>query len=1744
MSSKIFLAGGTGAHIGAAFTRLHILGHALGYFERSGKPIPLPGMYLVDRDDGPHPDTEENGTETAAQVVGRLLVHHPGRHHWPEPAELRTISPAPIGPDPKNPWFELKPSLGERFEGDPLLPLVAQDWQQGIRYDRGMFGSPAIGSSLFALKRLEPLDHDLAYRHAREMTGVDRAVVVGSGVGGTGASAGPTIAQELAAMRIGGGARKLSVMAVMLLNWFRFTADERTREKSAAREHILERNAHSAMQYYGASLGDTVATTPVAIPRDRWVERAYEEDLHQSVAEYYPHAVCAIAAWHHVCHQDGGYAPGVYAIGAVDSGGVDPKTAIPGGTLQDLAHRATTLTTLLRAWSAQLGAHHDSVEVTPTVVNLVRAQRADANLVAGVLDEHLRVLEEQLAWLERVLGVRGRKASVFRGEMSVQERAATHPLQLRAASGEELATSVANALLDWTSAWVRDTANHAARGQELVVPPHPDSKGVYWEKAGDQGGEGVQVRGRVPGVPHPQESGLADVFRGVVNERRVWVNGWPHPFAAADHFRWALKEQHPTAVWQHRLLLLGLVAGKLRLEATEVPLRGDADLSLGWLLTRATVGRDPTGRSPGPGGHRIVDEDGTAYGFSSPHTLVAPVPYLHSSDPDEQAVEGSLFANAATRDAWASLLERVTGLEAVLWDRVVDSPSAFACGVWTKGLVEAGAAHRWIAGLNKRFGQGMSPPWTKSFVAFEAHAPGIVTETDQSLVVLWSEDPGTVPGRGAVEVMIPSPHSVITHGDPPEQLLDWAAMEARWPGLGSAIDQHASDTEEFTSFTFRWTGDTGEVRAVWDAHVRALLASGHLDGVRIVGAGGDRPGRLCVARHDEAAGSAVWAMVPDTVVVELAHVCPPTVAAIGQRSWSDPEAMSAIRLPDLPVRVEYLDVVADPVQADGGVRLTDSLRGQESEAAMRRIAAAATAVVSTAAGEPTAQWQVRWRGRTGARSVVRAVQRLGGKTPVTHPDRADVGARSLGAHLLVWPDFKVCTSETAPRWKTYYTYQAFTYHDGPTPQNAPGWGARLLWQKATAGNEGSALEVSRPLESMRQVPVRFGAVGAGGGAGASACHLGGPPLAFEVLHDGTGCGLLFARLRSVTPSTQEATLGVDFGTSHSVAAVRTGSEAPSILDLGPIRPGQRQEEHRRGLTLEVSTDGRHATGPDSPSSQGTWLPQYGPETDDGDASLPSELATFQPLAPALLRRMSTWEPGIDFAVPSKSFLGSALGHTHRVADFKWEASRADLRGKEPILREIYVSQVLEMALAQLIGRAGGAFPEGRTSARFLWSLRSSDDEIDAFSATVENALSRVQKGTGVTLVLEGFLDESRAASKPPAAGKGEIVLVADLGGGTLDLFLTTAEAHQDPIARPHSVADSFRLGGNLLMEQLASLRQRALPGGWGTFDGACTQLATWARVQKLHELFRESRSDKVAVGNVRGYKPQEIGRANLARGIRARYFELIVDLLARYLAAYLRSAANKGSRGSGTANIELRFTGNGWRLHPRAGVADMGRTWSDLKDKVEARVKELVEGDRGAEDGLEAVPSGDGSPPGSGSPGGQSGPSLNISVAGAERDLKAAPVLRLVGAGVAPQVPREVASASRTHLLFDLNRVLVQQNYEVEVVPWTTAAPFEEATATLIDEGRMRAALELGDATPPIVMPAGEIQELGEDLRDELQTHMSALPLIEGGMIRPRVGRLVYEGVYGHARTGHRGHAHFRMGLDPSDHDVNSIDQS
>lgn len=1444
MDNTLVVCGGTGAHTALAFLRLHTLGYALGFFDRSGRRPDFPTIYLVDQD-------ANDGIEqrpTAWQLTKRLVALHPGRRDWTrtinraEPPDLVTVTPLPVGSNES--WYE-RPNnnLANRFESSPYRDALTSPRQQSIDYSKGMMGSPAVGSLLFKLKEYDHdparLNHDRTFGRLLEAKG--RIAVAGSGVGGTGASIAPTLAQRLATSLESSGAGE--VMAVLLLEWFRFDegeGDAEIRGRAQRRNRRMHENAHSALAYYGQNLARTVATVPIGLPKANLLSRTFTGDTAQPVRESFVHLVAALAAYRHFLAERP-YSPGLYIMGAVERGRLDGATAIPGGTLQGLANQAATLVDLLDAWRRTLVQPHGG-RVRPAIYDAVAAVSSDPERVADELEKEVVHYREQLDWLEHAIGVKPAPNRTFTREALSRKRLAEDrkSLPLDVDATPEV---VASALFHWTADWVREEATTA---NGLIREAAPVGGG-HWPDL--RNADGLGVSATTNGDLSRIDDANRDVVLGsFVDPAAVSVNGWPDSIAAASFFREAVRQREPVAMRQLELLLVGIVSGELELRRIDGGL-GDP---VGVTLERL-VAEERRTESAGLAEYVVVKTSsggGRTIAFSSPHTLFAPVPAIGGDEADE---------------VWGPLWRELSGAsDGEHWTKAKDPAS---WGDANDNVILHVLS--WIDHL-KKIHRGQAPPWTRAFEHRRGKEAGVPFGTGTQLQVLWGGADERAP---RVDVHLPTTEVEEWSPPPGTPRLDEAVLFARVQGLRELRDSDGALLYQMVEF--QAPDRRGRLRGWWSEHLDLLKRRGD---IHIWSR--DAEGAVVIAMVDSEGLKA--ATLADSRLLERRTVAIKSTVPFRQEPVpGSVRAADSLLWPDLPIHSDYFDLL----ETDDGRHLFTALAGGEEGIDLVQWR---PMVRHDDLGRLVATWRLRMRGRS---------------EPFVVEVRVEAPRETQGhhwAHWMVWPRFR---TRRGDGWRTYYVYQRSSH---------PRLRADALWLRG--GAEQPSLSVSRaPEKDVPSFPVRYRT------EGLHPVHDGGPPLAFVQRDPRDGeQGLYLVPLDVVPSSPLAIEVAVDFGTSHSVAAAKLAGEKSAQ----PVRLAPELSGGTRGLSLHVSEHWGHVSAPAEKAgllAEGAWLPTYTNGRGAPVGLLPSDLIFREEVKPVQAESIERWTAGHDYRIPplhiGRSDLSSVL-----VSDFKWEAGVSVFRGKESVLQAHYLSMLLELVLAELIADRYRAFPAAPINLTFTYPLRYKRDQVQRYAQTIDRVLARVRGGTGLDLQLEdgiGLYDESRAAR---LAGErfGEVILVADLGGGTLDLFLSAVDK---PGVEFPQVTDSARLGGNFLLRQIAENPDGLLPkdGNWNASDARDTEakLRAWMRTAGAPSLFGiDSSGDRPALPamGIRGF--QRAADADQARHLLDRYFRLIVEYLARNLAAYLAHhwypRVLPEDRESLQISVQLR--GNGWKL--------------------------------------------------------------------------------------------------------------------------------------------------------------------------------------------------------------------------------------
>ncbi len=1190
-NNTLVVCGGTGAHVALALVRMHALGQPLGFFRDSdGEPFVFPTVYLVDQDSG---DGKEEGT--AWQRVRKAVRSHPGRYDWDKstgrssPPDLKkTVTPLPVGADGH--WFAPpNSSIRNRFADSPYLDLLTSKSQQGIDFSRGMMGSPAVGSLLFRLKDMDTesvageTNHDANYTEMLSQRG--KVAVVGSAIGGTGASVGPTLAKRLVA-------NHREVMAVMVMKWFQFAKeglDKHRLEQAQRRERDMAQNGDSALAYYGLELASRVATVPVGVPDTAITDRCYTGNALQPSKESFVHAVAALCCLRHYLDPKP-YARGIYQMGAEDPTRLGGGNGLPGGgSVQSLANQAKTLSLVLGVFAETLSSGGGRFQADTAIRETIRKHDVDPKGVGRELEKLVSDYNGHIEWMENVLKVEVRSPSpeiqkAFLREAESRKRLAKQPLALGETDDEE---RVALALMHWSAAWVREFSR-GKRAGALVASTETQASGGYWPDLNDP--ESLNASVEKPGelVNVPDEN-IEATIRGFVREENVAENGWPHPIAAVDHFRYAIKNEYAVERRQLKMLLVGLVMGKLTLRDSPSLEEDPPLLSLERLVD--TYRMDDL---PGLACVQVVSQKrgvDVVLGFNSPHTLLCPAP---------------IGDNKALENAWSELWKDLTHSE-----RPNDWRTE-PIDEWRPADVALRRIRAWIK-LEKQQHSGAAPSWTQVFAEDPDPGPEIFTfGRGQKLEVYWDGN--------LASVALPTERSGCYWPDDNTRKIPESELMKRAPGLAS---WETSEGMRFERVEFTFPDREEPTRGFWREHLDDLKKQGF-----ILDYGGKlNERRLAVQIAEREAAILENAVLLDRESMMVESCVPMKQDPIpGSR-----QRPGRIRYPDYPLRSEYFDLL----KTDEGERVAEMLKKGE------RVHVEQPFIDEKPDG-CTAMWNLQFAGRSD---------------PL--PMMLKIDEEPHEAHWMVWPYFR---SRESPHWRAYYVYH-----------NCTDTNLRL-----------HALYLDPEDDCIRRriSPVERGAYPVGFQAGDQRRHTGGPPIAVVLEHaeSGNEQGLYVLHLSIRGRLQKDVELGIDFGTSHTVAAVRyEGKKYPVELapELGEV--GQRFP-----LVLHVSEDWSHVIDENKGvEKRSIWMPTYSEETqaDIDKGLLASELMTIAPREELRARNPLNWYPGHDYVIPSMDVQRKDIA-AHILNDFKWNAS--DFLGQEPALREVYLGMTMELVMADLI----------------------------------------------------------------------------------------------------------------------------------------------------------------------------------------------------------------------------------------------------------------------------------------------------------------------------------------------------------------------------------------------------------------------------------------------------------------------------
>ena len=1321
---------------------------------------------------------------------------------------IRMVSALPTGS--KGDWAQAPyHTMAHRFEHSACLPLFTSQRQCTAKYSQGMMASPALGAKLFRLRRFE------SETWLPSTSKHDHTVVVGSSIGGTGASVGPTLARHVA--KDGHQAT-----ALMLLRWFSLTGDG---PEVVARNEDIRANEASALHYYKQSLAQTVTVVPLGVPEPQMAQRSFAGDSNQPEHPHYLHAVAAIAAEKQL-QKDHAVGPGMYGMATQDAAELSSDTQLSRGTLGHLARAGETFLHCLHCWVKVLNARQ-SRKVRPAIYDALFPAKGESTIkpreVAAILQQLAGLYETELRWLQGLIGELPRFED-FTLEARSRARLAEDNSRAKIPTRSS-AAGLARALYEWTGAWIADARppqgddrTTATTSYYLPKPRHTD---VGRPKAGQKRpGELEKIAG----------NSLDTFIDSIVAKEHVTENGWPDPMSAASFYKWALEQEQIRAQRQFILMVLGAATGVLRVARLDLTDTNEP-LSLEKLLHNE---RDDF---PGLGEYLLwLDHDGnsTLVGFTAPHTLVCPVPH-----------------DQRMNHVWQELHDRLMEQKSVLWTTAELSPKMQATG---RALLD------WFKGLIGRHNRQQAPKWLSIFarhVRFRDDRGLAQTHPAEGcpVQVLWGtqgESPEVVP------IFLPCPKAP---GFSSVQLkpLTLSEFKREVPSLVKCVDN--------TGWVYEWI-DKADIpnvdsHAIWQGHLSRLVQQGVLEAVSA------QDGLHSVVARIR--GDLCICTLEDTIVLREEDVFVQHTLLLEQEADGDARRDTFERMltPDFPVRSRWASLIVD----EHGRGLED--RDFACTAAARQYQGLDTVY----------EWQgIYLRGARAPFKVTRPV----------------FNEQSTKAHWMVWPRFRSAPATPHP-WRAYYLYQKCRL-----PRVRVG---ALSYEVS----RGLCVQDADPGGPMMPLGFRHGD------------FCGTAPLALAAKHIVPGgqaeedLGLFLTRLEILGQIREKVAIAVDFGSANTIAALRyQGRE--EVVSL-------RSESKQARISKRISYDKADA---ESLIGQGTYLPTYALED---RVTLPTEILLASKRDRMIANsQVKDWQPGRDFTIPSGSVTRDELA-AYLIADFKW---RSEVGSSNAELREHYLAMFLQMVLAQVITDRLRGFPADGLDIVFTYPLRNTQSELNSLRSTIANLRMRVMDTMGVSAPVEvRTVDESRSA-RIRTNSYGQVNLVADLGGGTLDMMISAVAPGTANNGEMPQLVDSVKLGGNLLLEQLASDPERFLPGDWPTDSAeAYALLRGWMRSQGAAKLFGDAPETKH-----RDYGAfRSRTEASEARQLISRYFHTVDDYLARSLVAYLHDVWVTGrQRPDDVVEIVLQLSGSGWRIDPESGG---GGNRSVLKDRLDYRVREL-----------------------------------------------------------------------------------------------------------------------------------------------------------------------------------------------------------
>ncbi len=1486
MKKNSFVAcGGTGAHVMLAMVRLHILGYPFGFFtnKRDGKNFP--DLFLVDQDSHQNATEEMDGTgdSTAWGEVQKLIKKHPGRY---APSEVFGFKRLPnykiVTPLPVGP----DRNWYDRPNDHLGMRFQASDLlglitSQEQREITYSRGMMASPAVGSLLFRLK--EHDKKDGDSNNDKDYDELLRDCRGnvvICGSCVGGTGSSVAPTLALRLHEDAK---VMAVLVHRWFFFDetqGDLKARNKSKIRNVKMWENASGGLAYSGEKLADNVATVLVGVPESKLVKRIYEKDNKQSIKNSYSHVIAALAGMRHLLNDKGAVKPGLYGLSASDPSRLTGDIQLSEGLHSTLKDLAGQAQCL----TYLLKIYQEALREYEN--RQYRGLRKWINYVNWGSFNPLKLVI--CDWVYKAVNENDSKLGAVARQLKVIQN--TYDDLLKWLRDLEIDYDISEA----EKGFLNTEQNHLGETKEKSLPS-PNS--LEDKRKNLEEDAGIMV-GKEEYIALALFDWFADWVRNwwkankspQVRRKSEGAKGyWPPPSS---------EDPKGTITWRDPGILGDVEANNISLTLGDYSNVSETSPN-GWPHPIATPSHfkfqieqtDPiairkleillVGRAHGTLSLELLDRD-SRDSVSVEYLVAKEYPDLAIYCLVDQSEKVYGFSSPET------LLCPTPDASDKDWQKLWNE----ICGNsrtdwknsenWGEATKARDSISAWLKCLKGKILDNNC--WKVLVNKFEINESG----TGNFGIAEWLP---LSDGKGKIRIPLPVHDSSVMSPLPDGyKFVEYDGPDDK--GIHDYIGGEGFDRVEGYERIRKLSvpGEEHSQNMIWDEHLNKLQEEEKI-----------------FAWWDD--NDQVWIMkdLQEKTIIHIKNLrvidedsiqidrCIPLI----QRPVPGSDVKEGTFVfPDLPLLPEYISLAEAPPDRREGRLVDSNWKGIDD-------------ISSYELDEKNNK--VTWR------------YHVAGRTERMEKEIFYAGITPVEAHWMVWPNFKASPSEKS-QWRVYYIYEHSTRES--------------LEARPIVLNEQGNLSL-RKRSADRLGPGRAVGFDPEGGV-----HTGGAPVALCAYdHEkGENLGIYKVRLNELSRADSSWKIAIDFGTSHTVAAVENRDDQDGEM-CKPISLESELTSGSKKLSLHISENWPKNPVKKSEMKLDLWRPTYVEVAGQLEPVLRSDIWSLEVLDCVNIPTVEqSWAPMTHYTIlPIRLERRDSAEHT--VSGFKWRMSENQFSDKQYWLQKKYLGMALEIFVADVV-RNRGQLPT-KIQFTFTYPLRGiSSGDTRKYERTIEEILVCSEKDIGYEVIHDQRLySESHAAARGTATGATfQVKLVADLGGGTLDTYISTPAIGKKDDRFKKKVADSARLGADLLLRILAGGHEKYLPGagrGWGKDRITCLQnLRDWVRSEGTDKLFGGKSSNWESKGlGLQGFEDPRL--ANDSRILIDRYFRVIADFLARSLVAYVAKDVWEKDLGEHAGDLQLavRLQGNGWRLW--YGSSDYGKIQEYIEGLIQERTQHL-----------------------------------------------------------------------------------------------------------------------------------------------------------------------------------------------------------